>query len=192
MAAETGAAHDNTCTSRSPTPELGIPAAEAGPYFRCLCASGWLDDAHASAAPGWAWRSPRNWWRRWAGASGSRASRGKGQRFISPRSCSLRSAVGPRRERRRKRPAVSRDPNGLRILLAEDNVINSAVVTGLLARRTLVYRATNGREAVEAAPRGVRLDLDGCADAGDGRLSRQRAASGATNSRPVATRRSLP
>jgi PAS domain S-box-containing protein len=45
---------------------------------------------------------------------------------------------------------------GLHILLAEDNVINRALATGLLAKRghSLVH-AANGREAVEAAAREV-------------------------------------
>ena len=49
--------------------------------------------------------------------------------------------------------------SGLRILLAEDNLINCALATGLLEKRghTLVH-AANGREAVEAARR-ERFDL---------------------------------
>jgi signal transduction histidine kinase/DNA-binding response OmpR family regulator/HPt (histidine-containing phosphotransfer) domain-containing protein len=56
-------------------------------------------------------------------------------------------------------PAASAAPivraaSGLRILLAEDNVINRALATGILEKRghSLVH-AANGREAVEAAAR---------------------------------------
>ena len=50
--------------------------------------------------------------------------------------------------------AHSKAPAGLRILLAEDNVINRALATALLEKRghSLVH-AVNGREAVEAAAR---------------------------------------
>jgi two-component system sensor histidine kinase/response regulator len=49
---------------------------------------------------------------------------------------------------------IDRVASGLRILLAEDNVINRALATGILEKRghSLVH-AANGREAVEAAAR---------------------------------------
>jgi PAS domain S-box-containing protein len=66
-----------------------------------------------------------------------------------------------RAEPSRARPDLGRPPEvspqdtaSLRILLAEDNVINRALATGILAKRghSLVH-AENGREAVEAASR---------------------------------------
>jgi signal transduction histidine kinase/CheY-like chemotaxis protein/HPt (histidine-containing phosphotransfer) domain-containing protein len=55
--------------------------------------------------------------------------------------------------------AIVRAASGLRILLAEDNVINRALATGILEKRghSLVH-AANGREAVEAAA-GEAFDL---------------------------------
>jgi PAS domain S-box-containing protein len=51
-------------------------------------------------------------------------------------------------------PAIVRAARGLRILLAEDNVINSALAMGILGKRGhSLCLATNGREAVEAATR---------------------------------------
>ncbi len=51
-------------------------------------------------------------------------------------------------------PPAGTSANGLRILLAEDNLINRALATGILEKRgcSLVH-AANGREAVEAAGR---------------------------------------
>ena len=51
-------------------------------------------------------------------------------------------------------PPAGAPANGLRILLAEDNLINRALATGILEKRgcSLVH-AANGREAVEAAGR---------------------------------------
>jgi CheY-like chemotaxis protein len=66
------------------------------------------------------------------------------QRKQSERS-SVRHDAGPERH-----------AHPLRILLAEDNVINRALATGILEKRghSLVH-ATNGREAVEAAAREI-------------------------------------
>ena len=60
----------------------------------------------------------------------------------------------------------------LRMLLAEDNVVNQRLAATLLERRGhKVTVANNGREALDAlAAPGVRRRADGRADAGDGRL----------------------
>jgi CheY-like chemotaxis protein len=51
-------------------------------------------------------------------------------------------------------PPIVRADRSLRILLVEDNVINSALAMGILGKRGhSLYPATNGREAVEAAAR---------------------------------------
>jgi PAS domain S-box-containing protein len=51
-------------------------------------------------------------------------------------------------------PGIVRAAHPLRILLAEDNVINSALATGILEKRGhSMFVAVNGREAVEAAAR---------------------------------------
>jgi two-component system sensor histidine kinase/response regulator len=56
-------------------------------------------------------------------------------------------------------PPVARAAHGLRILLAEDNVINRALATGILEKRGhSLTHAVNGREAVSAAA-GEAFDL---------------------------------
>ncbi len=56
-------------------------------------------------------------------------------------------------------PSIVRAARALRILLAEDNVINSALATGILGKRGhSVFVAANGREAVTAAA-GEAFDL---------------------------------
>ena len=61
-------------------------------------------------------------------------------------------ADGRERSPQRRAAPTARRRVGLRILLAEDNVINRALATGILEKRghSLVH-AANGREAVEAA-----------------------------------------
>jgi len=51
-------------------------------------------------------------------------------------------------------PSIVRAATGLRILIAEDNVINRALASGILEKRGhSLVQAANGREAVEAAAR---------------------------------------
>ena len=71
------------------------------------------------------------------------------------------------------RHSLREERRKLRILLAEDNPVNQALVMRLLEKRGhTVEVAANGRKALEALERAshdpVRLDLDGHAHAGDG------------------------
>ncbi len=68
----------------------------------------------------------------------------------------LRAAKAPAAAKRSPEAApVKPDMPSLRILLAEDNVINSAVVTGILEKRGhVLVHAANGGEAVDAAASG--------------------------------------
>lgn len=57
-------------------------------------------------------------------------------------------------------PSAPDSAAGLRILLAEDNVINRAVVTGMLEKDGhVLIHATNGREAVEIASSDPEIDV---------------------------------
>jgi CheY-like chemotaxis protein/HPt (histidine-containing phosphotransfer) domain-containing protein/anti-sigma regulatory factor (Ser/Thr protein kinase) len=66
----------------------------------------------------------------------------------------LEDAISPEGDAQRGRPTAKVQParSGLRILVAEDNVINRALAAGILEKRghSLVH-AADGREAVEAA-----------------------------------------
>ena len=100
--------------------------------------------------------------RQMGGQDLDREHRGRRDRpSISPRASAWRQPAGPSpRLRRSAHGQIPRDrrarraATGLRILLAEDNVINRALATAILEKRghSLVH-AANGREAVEAAAR---------------------------------------
>ena len=106
------------------------------------------------------WRSLRSSRGKWAGTSGSKARSAKERPSTSPPGCS--SGARPRRpssarlKGSRWRTSYPHEPasGGLRILLAEDNVVNRAVAAVILEKcgHSLVH-AANGREALEAGAR---------------------------------------
>ena len=73
---------------------------------------------------------------------------------------------------RNSRHQIAPPNSGLRILVAEDNLINRALATGILEKlgHTLVTRATEGKWWRPPSTRDLRPHLHGRADAGYGRL----------------------
>ena len=151
VAAETGADHEQYLHFTVADTGAGIPAAKQALIFDAFAqADGSTTRTHGGTGLGLAIASQL------VGKMGGRmwveSVEGKGTTFhfttllLIAISGSAPAAVAA------EAPTIVRAAHGLRILLAEDNVINSAVVMGILGKRGhSLYPATNGREAVEAA-----------------------------------------